>query len=176
MRATRGWAVVGLAKMVAKSNHPYDDNHGYTIGRSPRGAVQVVDRATPSACRAASFVAAQRQLAAQIVYGLLLGVGKDVVDPSARLAPVGSAIGVAGPAPSPAAGRKSPGDAFVIQAPQGKLLDVVLALRIRAASRADCTAGNNSAIRMPMIVMTTNNSTRVNPGMGCRAAFATVRG
>src|SRR3989339_836036 len=33
----------------------------------------------------------------------------------------------------------------------------------RAASRAACTAGNNRAIRMPMIVMTTNNSTRVNP-------------
>ena len=33
----------------------------------------------------------------------------------------------------------------------------------RAASRAACTAGNNSAIRMPMMVMTTNSSTSVNP-------------
>src|SRR5690349_19596250 len=32
----------------------------------------------------------------------------------------------------------------------------------RAASRADCTAGNNKATRMPMMAMTTNNSTRVN--------------
>jgi len=30
----------------------------------------------------------------------------------------------------------------------------------RAASRAACTAGNNSAIKMPMIVMTTSSSTR----------------
>ena len=33
----------------------------------------------------------------------------------------------------------------------------------RADSRADCTAGSNNAIKMPMIVMTTNNSTSVNP-------------
>ena len=31
------------------------------------------------------------------------------------------------------------------------------------ASRAACTAGNSRAIKMPMIVITTNNSTRVNP-------------
>ena len=31
----------------------------------------------------------------------------------------------------------------------------------RAASRAACTAGNNSAMRIPMMVMTTNNSTSV---------------
>ena len=33
----------------------------------------------------------------------------------------------------------------------------------RAASRAACTAGNNKEIKMPMIVMTTKSSTRVNP-------------
>ena len=32
----------------------------------------------------------------------------------------------------------------------------------RAASRAACTAGNNKAIKMPIIVMTTNSSTNVN--------------
>ena len=32
----------------------------------------------------------------------------------------------------------------------------------RAASRAACTAGNNSAIKIPMIAITTNNSTNVN--------------
>jgi hypothetical protein len=32
-----------------------------------------------------------------------------------------------------------------------------------AASRADCTAGNNSATNTPMIEMTTNNSINVNP-------------
>ena len=33
----------------------------------------------------------------------------------------------------------------------------------RADSRADCTAGSNRAMRMPMIVITTNSSTKVNP-------------
>jgi hypothetical protein len=33
----------------------------------------------------------------------------------------------------------------------------------RAASRAVCTAGNNNAIKIPMIVMTTNSSTSVKP-------------
>ena len=33
----------------------------------------------------------------------------------------------------------------------------------RAASRAACTAGSSKAIRMPMIAMTTSNSTKVNP-------------
>src|SRR6056297_192412 len=33
----------------------------------------------------------------------------------------------------------------------------------RAASRADCTAGNKSPTRMPMIAITTNSSTRVKP-------------
>jgi hypothetical protein len=32
----------------------------------------------------------------------------------------------------------------------------------RAASRAAWTAGNNSAIKIPMIAITTNNSTKVN--------------
>ncbi len=35
----------------------------------------------------------------------------------------------------------------------------------RAASRADCTAGNKSEIKMPMIVMTTSNSTSEKPAM-----------
>jgi hypothetical protein len=33
----------------------------------------------------------------------------------------------------------------------------------RAASRAACTAGNNNAIKMPMMAITTSNSTNVNP-------------
>ncbi len=32
----------------------------------------------------------------------------------------------------------------------------------RAASRADCTAGKSRPTKMPMIAMTTSNSTRVN--------------
>ena len=35
----------------------------------------------------------------------------------------------------------------------------------RAASRAACTAGNKSAIRMAMIVITTKSSTKVKPGI-----------
>ena len=33
----------------------------------------------------------------------------------------------------------------------------------RAVSRADCTAGSNSATSVPMIAITTNNSTSVKP-------------
>ena len=51
----------------------------------------------------------------------------------------------------------------MLQAPQSELLEVVLALHLRAASRAACTAGNSNAIRMPMIVITTSNSTKVKP-------------
>ena len=32
----------------------------------------------------------------------------------------------------------------------------------RAASREACTAGSRSAMRIPIMVMTTNNSTKVN--------------
>lgn len=38
----------------------------------------------------------------------------------------------------------------------------------RAASRADCTAGSNSAISTAMIAMTTSNSISVNPTRGRR--------
>ena len=38
----------------------------------------------------------------------------------------------------------------------------------RAASRADCTAGNNMATSMPIIAITTSSSTSVNPK--CRRA------
>jgi len=39
----------------------------------------------------------------------------------------------------------------------------------RAASRAACTAGSNNPIRTPMIVITTSNSTNVNPLVRCDA-------
>jgi hypothetical protein len=44
---------------------------------------------------------------------------------------------------------------------QRDLLELLVHSSRRAASRAACTAGSNSAIRMPMIVMTTRSSTRV---------------
>ena len=57
---------------------------------------------------------------------------------------------------------------LVMQEAQGKLLEVVLALgNPRRLARA-CTAGSSSAIKMPMIVMTTSSSTSVKP---CRNAF-----
>ena len=40
----------------------------------------------------------------------------------------------------------------------------------RAASRAACTAGSNSAIKIAMIAITTSNSTNVKP---CRCLEAT---
>ena len=56
---------------------------------------------------------------------LLFNEGQDVVDPSARLTPVVSAVGVTRPAESPAAAWKSLGGTFVAQASEGKLLEVV---------------------------------------------------
>ena len=50
-----------------------------------------------------------------------------------------------------------------VQDPQPDLLQVVVALARRAASRAACTAGSNIDIKMPMIVITTNSSTSVKP-------------
>src|SRR5687767_5378970 len=41
----------------------------------------------------------------------------------------------------------------------------------RAASRAACTAGNNNATRIPMMAITTNNSTRVNPTFFLRTSM-----
>jgi hypothetical protein len=42
-------------------------------------------------------------------------------------------------------------------------LKLLLQLIRRAASRAACTAGNNSPTSTPMIAITTNNSTSVKP-------------
>ena len=64
---------------------------------------------------------------------------------------------------APRGGGEHPVGVVVVVQPQGDLLEVVAALRAPRASRAACTAGNNNAIRMPMMAMTTNNSTRVKP-------------
>ena len=50
-----------------------------------------------------------------------------------------------------------------VMCPQSQLLEIIAALHPCAASRAACTAGSNSAIRIPMIVMTTKSSTSVKP-------------
>jgi hypothetical protein len=42
----------------------------------------------------------------------------------------------------------------------------------RAASRADCTAGNNNPTITPMIAITTNNSTNVKACLDERASAA----
>jgi len=49
-----------------------------------------------------------------------------------------------------------------IKAGQPQLLEIVLTLERRAASRAAWIAGNNKATNMPMMAMTTSSSTRVN--------------
>jgi hypothetical protein len=62
------------------------------------------------------------------VYGLLLEVGKDVVNPSTRLASVSSEVHIARPTLSPAARRKPARGALVLEAAQSELLKVVLTL------------------------------------------------
>ena len=59
---------------------------------------------------------------------VLLDVRQNVIDPSGRLVLVGPQIGVTRPGESPAAGGQPFRSAFVVQTPQGKLLQVVLAL------------------------------------------------
>ncbi len=54
---------------------------------------------------------------------------------------------------------------------QADLLEIVDALCARAASRADCTAGSNTAIKTAMIATTTSNSINVKPrGRGFKTA------
>ena len=84
---------------------------------------------------------------------------------SARLAAVETAIRVARPRVVPAAVRKNPCKCSSTMAlhPRPNCLRLLPHCPSRAASRAACTAGSNSAIRIPMIVMTTNKSTKVKP-------------
>jgi len=44
----------------------------------------------------------------------------------------------------------------------------------RAASRAACTAGKRSPTKMPMIAITTNNSTKVNPRRKSREKVSVI--
>ena len=99
----------------------------------------------------------------QAMQGLLFDVGENVVAPASGLLYAEAAIWIANPGISPPAGRKPTVCLLMLQTSQGKLLEVVAARARRAASRAACTAGSSSAIKMPMIVMTTKSSTRVKP-------------
>ena len=64
-------------------------------------------------------------------------------------------------------GGKDAVSLVVVVQSQTDLFQIVAALAFGGPPRvAACTAGSNSATRMPMIVMTTSNSTRVKP---CRA-------
>ena len=106
-----------------------------TDRRSPAAAWDNTARptATDIRCKWAAFFRGEFHApspAAHVVQRLLLDIGQDVVDPSARLAPVVPAVGVARPGISPAAGGKPPGGLFVLQAAQGELLEVVLALHL----------------------------------------------
>ena len=51
---------------------------------------------------------------------------------------------------------------------ESKLLEIVLTLRTAGRLTGRLTAGNNRAIKMPMIAITTNNSTSVKPNWGRR--------
>ena len=137
---------------------------GSTVGdrRPPRGTIEYRQGVASRWKLAAFFVGESASARAQVVQRLLLDVGQDVVDPSARLAPVGAAVGVARPGdPQPPVGNR-PVTLSWFRQPRASCLRLFLHCSCRAASRAACTAGSNSAIRMPMIVITTNSSTNVN--------------
>ena len=51
---------------------------------------------------------------------------------------------------------------------QTDLLEMVDALRVAGCSRACCMAGKSKAINIPIIAMTTNNSTSVKAASGRR--------
>ena len=60
------------------------------------------------------------QSRAEVMQRWLFDEGKNVVDPPARLTPVVSPVGLAGPAKSPAAGWKSPGGVLKAEASQSR--------------------------------------------------------
>ena len=99
----------------------------------------------------------------EIMESLLLDIGQDGVRPVAGLISAGPAIGVARPLPTPSARGKKAVLLLVVSIPSASCLMLLVHCTRRAASRAACTAGSNSAIKMPMIVMTTKSSTRVKP-------------
>ena len=110
--------------------------------------------------------------------GLLFDERQHVVQPAAWLMLVVAHVRIARPSPSPPAAGQPLQQVLVVHASQGELLEIVLALQLPPASRADCTAGSNKAIRMPMIVTTTRSSTSVKPrglDRGQRAASGSRR-
>ena len=62
--------------------------------------------------------------------GLLFDVRQDIVNPAAYLPLAVAALGIAGPLPSPTAGRQKAVGLFVVEAAQGELLEIVLALQL----------------------------------------------
>src|ERR1039457_6255537 len=66
------------------------------------------------------------------MHGGLIGVGKNVINPSSRLLVAIAAIRVANPRPAPAARRKNSLGLFVSQASGPKLPEVVLTLGVAA--------------------------------------------
>ena len=111
----------------------------------------------------AVFFAAVARPSPKSCIARLFDVGKDVVNPAARLTPVGAPVGVTGPRNAPAVGRKPLAAVLVVQAGQGGLLQIVLTLQQPGRLAGGLTAGSSNAIKMPMIVITTSNSTSVKP-------------
>ena len=99
----------------------------------------------------------------KVVERLLFHVGQQVVHPAARLLPTIAEVRVADPAAIPAVAWKRPVADSWLSAARPNCLRLFWHCNCRAASRAACTAGSNRAIKMPMIVITTNNSTDVKP-------------
>jgi hypothetical protein len=89
--------------------------------------------------------------------------------PAAEAAAGSAAWSPVHPAPQPPAGNRPVAFSWFRQ-PRARCLRLFWHCACRAASRAACTAGSKSAIRMPMIVMTTNSSTNVSAGR-CLAAL-----
>ena len=112
-----------------------------------------------------SLGAAGRLLfAPQVVQRLLLDVRQDVVEPAAGLQLAEAPVGIADPPrPQPPVGQEVVASARGSGSPSASCLRLFWHCASRAASRAACTAGSNSAIRMPMIVITTRSSTNVKP-------------
>ena len=109
-----------------------------------------------AACHLGGVILAQ----AHVVQVLQFHVGKNVEVPAAGLFLAEAAIGVSRPRPTPAAGWKYLWTSSCCRQASAICLRLLPHCTRRAASRAAWTAGNNSAIKMAMIVITTSNSTR----------------
>ena len=109
---------------------------GYRLARRREGQLKIASDGADQLLVRGQF-GRSGQTEAAVVQGGLLDVRQDVVDPAARLPLVESAVRIADPIPAPAAGRQVVLDVVMVMERQGKLPQLVLALRAagRFASR-----------------------------------------